>query len=249
MILLYFLAPLIFRTAPTVALLVPGLLWCIQKGGSRRYGAAAFFLLYAGLIYFGIDTAFLSASASILLLLYGLLTLKRPLALAPIFFLLFLQGGLLARSGAFSIDRLPRALSYLFSTLLFVLSEEIFLREWLRPRLGRGFFPALFLGILWGLWHVPLHPSAGYAFVQVLHASALSILIESVYERSGLATSVALHALHNALPLCFVSFLPPWGQCLFFGLCCLFYFLLKAITPSNLLPHYNRRKRRHTEGT
>ena len=240
MILLYFLGSVVFSTMQSVALLVPGLLWALKKRPAIKIAALAFFLFALALALLGIDGAPAALVASILLLAYGLPRMKRPLYLPAIFFLILLQGGLLAFRGTFSPSSAP--FSYAFVNLIFVASEEVFLREVLRKRLGSGFFPALFLGLLWGLWHVPFHLTAGYGAIQILHAAALSLLIDGIYDFSGLATAIFLHSLHNALPLFFHAAFSPADHLLFFCGCCLFYCFVTKVTASKPRGPYYRRK-------
>lgn len=240
MILLYFLGSVVFSTMQSVALLVPGLLWALKKRPAIKIAALAFFLFALALALLGIDGAPAALVASILLLAYGLPRMKRPLYLPAIFFLILLQGGLLAFRGTFSPSSAP--FSYAFVNLIFVASEEVFLREVLRKRLGSGFFPALFLGLLWGIWHVPFHPTAGYGAIQIIHAAALSLLIDGIYDFSGLATASFLHSLHNALPLFFHAAFSPADHLLFFCGCCLFYCFVTKVTASKPRGPYYRRK-------
>lgn len=224
----------------SVALLVPGLLWALKKRPAIKIAALAFFLFALALALLGIDGAPAALVASILLLAYGLPRMKRPLYLPAIFFLILLQGGLLAFRGTFSPSSAP--FSYAIVNLIFVASEEVFLRGVLRKRLGSGFFPALFLGLLWGIWHVPFHPTAGYGVIQILHAAALSLLIDGIYDFSGLATAIFLHSLHNALPLFFHAAFSPADHLLFFCGCCLFYCFVTKVTASKPRGPYYRRK-------
>lgn len=223
-----------------MALLVPGLLWALKKRPAIKIAALAFFLFSLALALLGIDRAPAALAASILLLAYGLPRMKRPLYLPAIFFLILLQGGILAFRGTFSPSSAP--FSYAFVNLIFVTSEEVFLREVLRKRLGSGFFPALFLGLLWGIWHVPFHPTAGYGAIQIIHAAALSLLIDGVYDFSGLATAIFLHSLHNALPLFFHAAFSPADHLLFFCGCCAFSFFVTKVTASKPRGPYYRRK-------
>ena len=117
----------------------------------------------------------------------------------------------------------------------------------MRKKLGSGFFPALLLGLLWGLWHVPFHPSADYGAIQILHAAALSLLIDSVYDISGLPTAIFLHSVHNALPLTFRAAFSPADHLLFFLGCCAFSFFVTKVTAAKPERSYYRRKERGKE--
>ena len=247
MIVLYFLAPIIFSKMQNAALLVPGLLWAMKETRRIKFAALAFFLITLALSIFKINGAPIAHAASVLLLAYGLFYMKRPFYLPAIVFLLLFQGGLLAFRGTFDPAALAPALSYAFTNLIFVASEEAFLREVLRKKLGSGFFPALFLGLLWGLWHVPFHPTADYAAIQILHAAGLSLLIDSVYEVSGLTTAIFLHSVHNALPLAFRATFSPADHLLFFLGCCAFSFFVTKVTAAKPEGPYYRRKERGKE--
>lgn len=247
MIILYFLAPILFYKMQNAALLGPGLLWSAEKPRQIKFAAVAFFLCTLALSFLKIDGAPVALAASILLLADGLFRMKQPFYLPAIFFLLLLQGGLLAFRGTFDPEALAPALSYAFTNLIFVASEEVFLREVLRRKLGSGFFPALLLGLLWGLWHVPFHPSADYAAIQILHAMGLSLLIDSIYDASGLPTAIFLHSLHNALPLTFHAAFFPADHLLFFLGCSLFSFFVTKVTATSSKDPYYRRKKRGKE--
>lgn len=247
MIVLYFLAPILFYKMQNAALLVPGLLWAMKESHRIKFAALAFFLITLALSIFKINGAPIALAASLLLLAYGLFYMKRPFYLPAIVFLLLFQGGLLAFRGTFDPAALAPALSYAFTSLIFVASEEAFLREVLRKKLGSGFFPALFLGLLWGLWHVPFHPTADYASIQILHAAGLSLLIDSVYEVSGLPTAIFLHSLHNSLPLIFRAAFSPADHLLFFLGCCAFSFFVTKVTAEKPEGPYYRRKERGKE--
>lgn len=247
MIVLYFLAPIIFSKMQNAALLVPGLLWAMKESRRIKFAALAFFLITLALSIFKINGAPIALAASVLLLVYGLFYMKRPFYLPAVVFLLLFQGGLLAFRGTFDPAALAPALSYAFTNLIFVASEEAFLREGLRKKLGSGFFPALFLGLLWGLWHVPFHPTADYAAIQILHAAGLSLLIDSVYDVSGLPTAIFLHSVHNALPLAFRAAFSPADHLLFFLGCCAFSFFVTKVTAAKPEGPYYRRKEKGKE--
>lgn len=249
MIVLYFLAPILFYKMQNAALLVPGLLWSREKPRRIKIAALAFFLCTLALSLLKINGAPAALAASLLLLAYGLFYMKRPLYLPAILFLLLFQGGLLAFRGTFDPAALAPAFSYAFTNLIFVASEEAFLREVLRKKLGSGFFPALLLGLLWGLWHVPFHPTADYTAIQILHAAALSLLIDSVYDVSGLPTAIFLHSVHNALPLAFRAAFSPADHLLFFCGCCAFSFFVTKVTAAKPEGPYYRRKEKDEEDT
>lgn len=249
MIVLYFLAPILFYKMQNAALLVPGLLWAMNERRRIKFAAFAFFLITLVLALLEINGAPAALAASLLLLAYGLFYMKRPFYLPAIIFLLLLQGGLLAFRGTFDPAALAPALSYAFTNLIFVASEEAFLREVLRKKLGSGFFPALFLGLLWGLWHVPFHPTADYGAIQILHAAALSLLIDSVYDVSSLPTAIFLHSVHNALPLAFRAAFSPADHLLFFLGCCAFSFFVTKVTAAKPERSYYRRKEKDEEDT
>ena len=249
MIFLYFLAPILFYKMQNAALLVPGLLWATKKRRRTKFAALAFFLIVLVLALLKINGAPAALAASLLLLAYGLFYMKRPFYLPAILFLLLFQGGLLAFRGTFDPAAFAPALSYAFTNLIFVASEEAFLREVLRKKLGSGFFPALFLGLLWGLWHVPFHPTADYTAIQILHAAALSLLIDSVYDVSGLPTAIFLHSVHNALPLTFRAAFSPTGHLLFFLGCSLFSYFVTKVTATRPAELYYRRKEKDEEDT
>lgn len=229
------------------ALLVPGVLWSVKKSRRMKIAALAFFVLTLALSLFKINEAPAALAASLLLLAYGLPRMDRPFYLPAIFFLLLFQGGLLALRGSFAPEAAGVALSYAFGNLIFIASEEVFLREILRKKLGRGFFPALLLGLLWGLWHVPFHPSADYAAIQILHGAALSLVIDSVYDFSGLPTAIFLHSVHNALPLIVRAAFSPADHLIFFVGCCLFSLFVTKVTATKPEGPYYRRKVRDKE--
>lgn len=244
MIVLYFLAPILFYKMQNAALLVPGLLWSRGKPHRIKFASLALFLITLALSIFKINGAPAALAASVLLLVYGLPRMARSFYLPAIVFLLLFQGGLLAFRGTFDPAALTPALSYAFTNLIFVASEEVFLREVLRKKLGSGFFPALFLGLLWGLWHVPFHPTADYAAIQILHAAALSLLIDAIYDVSGLPTAIFLHSLHNSLPLTFRAAFSPADHLLFFlGYCTFSFFVTKVTATKPEGPYYRRKER------
>ena len=244
MIFLYFLGPIVFSKMQSVALLVPGLLWATERPRRIKFAVLAFFILTLALSLLGIDGSPVVLATSIFLLAYGLFHMKRPFYLPAVFFLLLFQGGLLAFRGNFDSEALFPAFSYAFVNLIFVASEEVFLREVLRKQLGAGFFPALLLGLVWGLWHVPFHPSLDYAAIQILHGAALSLVIDSAYDFSGLPTAIFLHSLHNALPLIFRAAFSPADHLLFFAGCAIFsLFVTKVTATTPEGPHYRRKAR------
>ena len=249
MIVLYFLAPILFYKMQNAALLVPGLLWAANERRRIKIAALAFFLIILALALLEINGAPAALAASLLLLAYGLFYMERPFYLLAILFLLLFQGGLLAFRGTFDPAALAPSFSYAFTNLIFVASEEAFLREVLRRKLGSGFFPALFLGLLWGLWHVPFHPTANYTAIQILHGAALSLLIDSVYDVSGLPTAIFLHSVHNALPLAFRAAFSPADHLLFFSGCCAFSFFVTKVTAAKPEGPYYRRKEKDEEDT
>lgn len=231
----------------SVALLVPGLLWATERPRRIKFAVLAFFILTLVLSLLDIDGSPVVLAASIFLLAYGLFHMKRPFYLPAIFFLLLFQGGLLALRGNFDSEALAPAFSYAFVNLIFVASEEVFLREVLRKKLGSGFFPALFLGLLWGIWHVPFHPTTDYAVIQILHAMALGLVIDSAYDFSGLPTAIFLHSVHNALPLLFRAAFSPADHLLFFGGCAIFSLFVTKVTATTPEGPYYRRKARDKE--
>lgn len=226
---------------------MPGLLWATKKGRPLKFAALAFFILTLALSLLGIDGSPVALAASIFLLAYGLFHMKRPFYLPAAFFLLLFQGSLLAFRGHFDPASLAPAFSYAFVNLIFVASEEVFLREVLRKKLGAGFFSALLLGLVWGLWHVPFHPSLDYAAIQILHGAALSLLIDSAYDFSGLPTAIFLHSLHNALPLIFRAAFSPADHLLFFAGCAIFSLFVTKVTATTPEGLYYRRKTRDKE--
>lgn len=231
----------------SVALLVPGLLWATERPRRIKFAVLAFFILTLVLSLLGIDGSPVALAASLLLLAYGLFHMKRSFYLPAVFFLLLFQDGLLAFRGNFDSEALAPAFSYAFVNLIFVASEEVFLREVLRKKLGSGFFPALLLGLVWGLWHVPFHPSLDYAAIQILHGAALSLLIDSAYDFSGLPTAISLHSLHNALPLIFRAAFSPADHLLFFAGCAIFSLFVTKVTAKTPEGPYYRRKARDKE--
>ena len=247
MIVLYFLAPILFYKMQNAALLVPGLLWAMNERRRTKFAALAFFLITLALALLKVNGAPAALAASMLFLAYGLFYMRRPFYLPAILFLLLFQSGLLAFRGTFDPAALAPALSYAFTNLIFVASEEAFLREVLRKKLGSGFFPALFLGLLWGLWHVPFHPTANYAAIQILHAAALSLLIDAIYDVSSLPTAIFLHSVHNALPLAFRAAFSPADHLPFFLGCCAFSFFVTKVTAAKPEGPYYRRKERGKE--
>lgn len=249
MIFLYVLAPIVFSRMQNAALLVPGLLWAMNARRRIKFATLAFFLFTIALSLLKINGSPVALAGSLLLLAYGLFYMKRPFYLPAILFLLLFQGGLLAFRGTFDPAALAPALSYAFTNLIFVASEEAFLREVMRKKLGAGFFPALFLGLLWGLWHVPFHPTADYTAIQVLHGMALSLLIDSVYDVSGLPTAIFLHSVHNALPLFFRAAFSPADHLLFFLGCSLFSYFVTKVTATRPAELYYRRKEKDEEDT
>lgn len=247
MIVLYFFAPIVFYKMQNAALLVPGLLWATKKNRRIKIAAIAFFVCTVTLSLFKLNEAPAALFASLLFLAYGLSCMEQPLHLPAILFLFILQGGLLLFRGTFSPESFGPALSYAFTNLIFVASEEVFLREVLRKKLGSGFFPALLLGLLWGLWHVPFHPTADYAAIQILHAMGLSLLIDSIYDASGLPTAIFLHSVHNALPLTFHAAFSPADHLLFFLGCSAFSIFVTKVTATRPKDPYYRRKERGKE--
>lgn len=202
MIALYLLSPLLF-SSPSRALIAPGLLALFSKKIAHPYAFLIFtlgYLLADTFTDFGSAVAFLGSAG---LLFFWIKSDPLPLDRRSLVALGIIEIFLLESEGHFAPDRLAGALSYLFTTLIFVYSEEVFLREILREKIGKGAGRAVILGVLWGIYHLPFYPDGSYIVIQILHAVALSILIDSIYDEKRIASAVALHAVHNALPLFF----------------------------------------------
>ncbi|MDD7362868.1 MAG: CPBP family glutamic-type intramembrane protease [Peptoniphilus sp.] len=241
MIALYLLAPWMLRGSPGAALLVPGLLAAYEKKVPRP---SVFVLSAALYILAGFSTGceeFVAFLGSLGILYVWVKEGASPIEWRPLVLLLTVETALLALRGDFRVDRLPGALSYLFTTILFVYSEEVFLRRYLREKIGRGPIRALLLGVLWGCYHLPFEISFFYLAAQILHGAALSALIDAVFDRAGIATAVALHALHNALPLLFRATFTLFDHVLFFVLLLTLTLIpVTGVTDMSLKGRYHR---------
>lgn len=197
MMLLYFGAPWVLPQK--LALLVPGLLYGVRNEKFRLPALVlfAFYVLASAFTPYGV---YVEGALSLGVLWLWWRHTDRRILLRP---LLILTATALATffvaGAAFSAHSLSRAANGLIGTLVFVFSEELFLRKILRPELPAGPYGALATGLLWGLWHAPLYLTGFYVLTQALRGAAISLLIDAFYDEGGIVTAVAVHALHNAL--------------------------------------------------
>jgi membrane protease YdiL (CAAX protease family) len=123
-------------------------------------------------------------------------------------------GGSIGASAQIVSDGAASIALVFFATLLYggPLGEEVGWRGWAVPALQRRFSPlltSLFVGLLWGLWHIPLHlrgvydTSLGGGLAGILLRIASSCLLAVVFtwlynrSRGGLVVMVLLHTSVN----------------------------------------------------
>jgi uncharacterized protein len=92
--------------------------------------------------------------------------------------------------------------------IFFTLGEEIGWRGYLLPllrfRIENFYYRAIFLGIIWGLWHVPLYLNVGMPPLNIgiflFNVCLISIIFTWLFEKEkSIWPTLIVHAMHNIL--------------------------------------------------